>query len=88
MGRHAFIGSYTVIVSPVHVADGTYVAAGSAIVNDVEPGRSPSPAAASATSTAGWIARSGTATAAAAEARARHPHETEQQPSAPEKDDQ
>ena len=90
VGRHAFIGSHTVIVSPVHVADGTYVAAGSAIVNDVEPGQI-AVARGRQRNVDGWVdrARSGTATAAAAaEARARHPHETEQQPSAPEKDDQ
>ena len=73
----------------VHVADGAYVAAGSAIVNDVEPGQI-AVARGRQRNVDGWVerTRSGTATAAAAaEARARHP-QTEQQPSAPEKDDQ
>ena len=71
------------------MADGAYVAAGSAIVNDVEPGQI-AVARGRQRNVDGWVerARSGTATAAAAaEARARHP-QTEQQPSAPEKDDQ
>jgi bifunctional UDP-N-acetylglucosamine pyrophosphorylase/glucosamine-1-phosphate N-acetyltransferase len=39
IGRHSFVGSQTVVVSPVHVADGAYVAAGSALTDDVEPGQ-------------------------------------------------
>jgi bifunctional UDP-N-acetylglucosamine pyrophosphorylase/glucosamine-1-phosphate N-acetyltransferase len=69
VGNYSFVGSDTVLVAPVRVADGTYVAAGSVITGDVEPGelavsRSPQ------RNVAGWVARkrAGTKTAAAAEA--------------------
>ncbi len=39
IGRHSFVGSQTVVVSPVTVGDGAYVAAGSALIQDVEPGQ-------------------------------------------------
>lgn len=38
IGRHSFIGSDSVLVAPVHVGDGAYVAAGSAITEDVAAG--------------------------------------------------
>ncbi|MFT4110873.1 bifunctional UDP-N-acetylglucosamine diphosphorylase/glucosamine-1-phosphate N-acetyltransferase GlmU [Propionicimonas sp.] len=38
VGEHSFIGSDSVLVAPVHVADGAYVAAGSTITVDVGPG--------------------------------------------------
>ncbi|HET6953284.1 MAG TPA: DapH/DapD/GlmU-related protein, partial [Acidimicrobiales bacterium] len=89
VGRHAFVGSHTVIVSPVDIGDGAYVAAGSALVNDVEPGQI-AVARGRQRNVDGWVerARPGTATAAAAAAaRERHP-QSEQQPSTPEGDDQ
>ncbi|MFT3876982.1 MAG: bifunctional UDP-N-acetylglucosamine diphosphorylase/glucosamine-1-phosphate N-acetyltransferase GlmU [Propioniciclava sp.] len=38
IGRHSFVGSNTVLVAPVEVADGAYVAAGSALTDTVGPG--------------------------------------------------
>ncbi len=38
VGRHSFVGSNTVLVAPVEIADGAYVAAGSAITERVGPG--------------------------------------------------
>jgi bifunctional UDP-N-acetylglucosamine pyrophosphorylase/glucosamine-1-phosphate N-acetyltransferase len=69
VGRHSFVGSQTVVVSPVEVADGAYVAAGSALVGDVEPGQI-AVARGRQRNIDGWVerARAGTATAAAAAA--------------------
>lgn len=39
IGRHSFVGSNSVLVAPVTVADGSYVAAGSALTDDVDPGQ-------------------------------------------------
>ena len=39
VGRHSFVGSQTVVVSPVEVGDGAYVAAGSTLTRDVSPGQ-------------------------------------------------
>ncbi|HHU39344.1 MAG TPA: bifunctional UDP-N-acetylglucosamine diphosphorylase/glucosamine-1-phosphate N-acetyltransferase GlmU [Propionibacterium sp.] len=38
VGNHSFVGSDAVLVAPVTVADGAYVAAGSAVTEDVGPG--------------------------------------------------
>ncbi|MGC3994268.1 MAG: bifunctional UDP-N-acetylglucosamine diphosphorylase/glucosamine-1-phosphate N-acetyltransferase GlmU [Propionicimonas sp.] len=38
VGEHSFVGSDSVLVAPVHIADGAYVAAGSTITVDVGPG--------------------------------------------------
>ncbi|GAA2181309.1 bifunctional UDP-N-acetylglucosamine diphosphorylase/glucosamine-1-phosphate N-acetyltransferase GlmU [Brooklawnia cerclae] len=38
LGDNVFIGSNSVLVAPVDVADGAFVAAGSAVVDDVPPG--------------------------------------------------
>ena len=38
VGKASFIGSNSVLVAPVDIADGAYVAAGSAITNEVGPG--------------------------------------------------
>jgi bifunctional UDP-N-acetylglucosamine pyrophosphorylase/glucosamine-1-phosphate N-acetyltransferase len=38
VGEHSFVGSDSVLVAPVHIADGAYVAAGSTITGDVGPG--------------------------------------------------
>jgi bifunctional UDP-N-acetylglucosamine pyrophosphorylase/glucosamine-1-phosphate N-acetyltransferase len=73
IGRHSFVGSDSVIVAPVTVGDGAYVAAGSALTKDVEPGQI-AVARGIQRNIDGWVARSraGTKThAAAEEARAR-----------------
>jgi bifunctional UDP-N-acetylglucosamine pyrophosphorylase/glucosamine-1-phosphate N-acetyltransferase len=76
IGRHSFVGSDTVIVAPVTVADGAYVAAGSALTADVEPGQI-AVARGQQRNISGWVARkrAGTKTAQAAEnAQATTPH--------------
>jgi len=68
-----------VLISPVEVGDGAYVAAGSALTDDVEPGQI-AVARGRQRNVDGWVARAraGTSSAAAAEAaRERHP-QTEQ----------
>jgi bifunctional UDP-N-acetylglucosamine pyrophosphorylase / glucosamine-1-phosphate N-acetyltransferase len=75
IGRHSFVGSNSVVISPVTVGDGAYVAAGSAVTDDVEPGQI-AVARGRQRNIDGWVARAraGTRTAAAAEAAgARHP---------------
>ncbi|KGN40622.1 bifunctional UDP-N-acetylglucosamine diphosphorylase/glucosamine-1-phosphate N-acetyltransferase GlmU [Knoellia aerolata] len=69
IGRHSFVGSDTVLVAPVDVADGAYVAAGSALTGDVEPGQI-AVARGRQRNVDGWVARAraGTPTAAAAAA--------------------
>jgi bifunctional UDP-N-acetylglucosamine pyrophosphorylase/glucosamine-1-phosphate N-acetyltransferase len=79
IGRHSFVGSDTVIVAPVTVADGAYVAAGSALTADVEPGQI-AVARGQQRNISGWVARkrAGTKTAQAAEnAQATTPHTPE-----------
>lgn len=39
VGRHVFVGSDSVLVAPLELADGTYVAAGSAVTMPVEAGQ-------------------------------------------------
>lgn len=39
VGRHSFVGSNSVLVAPVEIADGSYVAAGSALTDRVDPGQ-------------------------------------------------
>jgi bifunctional UDP-N-acetylglucosamine pyrophosphorylase/glucosamine-1-phosphate N-acetyltransferase len=69
IGRHSFVGSDSVIVAPVTVGDGAYVAAGSALTKDVEPGQI-AVARGMQRNIDGWVARSraGTKTHEAAEA--------------------
>ncbi len=69
VGRHSFVGSNSVIVAPVDIADGAYVAAGTALTQDVEPGQI-AVARGRQRNIDGWVTRSrpGTATARAAEA--------------------
>ncbi|HEX6194639.1 MAG TPA: bifunctional UDP-N-acetylglucosamine diphosphorylase/glucosamine-1-phosphate N-acetyltransferase GlmU [Jiangellaceae bacterium] len=72
VGKGSFVGSNSSLVAPVDIADGAYVAAGSAVTDDVEPGEI-AVARAKQRNIAGWVARkrSGTRTAdAAAEAQA------------------
>lgn len=68
IGRHTFVGSQTVLVAPVSVADGAYVAAGSAITDDVGPGEM-AVARGRQRNVEGWVRRrrGDTATAAAAD---------------------
>ncbi|MDO5741094.1 MAG: bifunctional UDP-N-acetylglucosamine diphosphorylase/glucosamine-1-phosphate N-acetyltransferase GlmU [Ornithinimicrobium sp.] len=68
VGRHSFIGSDSVLVAPVDIADGAYVAAGSAVVGNVEAGQI-AVARGRQRNVDGWVARrrAGTSTAAAAE---------------------
>jgi bifunctional UDP-N-acetylglucosamine pyrophosphorylase/glucosamine-1-phosphate N-acetyltransferase len=72
IGKHSFIGSDTVLIAPVDVADGAYVAAGSALTGDVEPGQI-AVARGRQTTVDGWVARAraGTATDTAARAASR-----------------
>ncbi len=69
VGAASFVGSNSVLVAPVHVADGAYVAAGSALTDDVGPGEL-AVARGRQRNIAGWVAsrRAQTATDAAAQA--------------------
>lgn len=71
VGRHVFVGSDSVLVAPVELADGSYVAAGSTVVSATAPGEL-AVARGRQRNIAGWVARrrAGTKTAAAAEAAA------------------
>ena len=69
VGAHSFVGSNSVLAAPVEVADGTYIAAGSTITDDVGPGDL-AVARSRQRNVPGWVAqkRPGTKTARAAEA--------------------
>ncbi|GAA1175365.1 bifunctional UDP-N-acetylglucosamine diphosphorylase/glucosamine-1-phosphate N-acetyltransferase GlmU [Ornithinimicrobium humiphilum] len=69
VGRHSFVGSDSVLIAPVEIADGAYVAAGSAIEGKVGPGQI-AVARGRQRNVDGWVARRrpGTSTARAAEA--------------------
>jgi bifunctional UDP-N-acetylglucosamine pyrophosphorylase/glucosamine-1-phosphate N-acetyltransferase len=69
VGKHSFVGSNSVLVAPVTIADGAYVGAGSAVTSDVEPGQI-SVARGRQRNIDGWVARAraGTRTAQAAQA--------------------
>ena len=71
VGRHSFVGSNSVLVAPVDIAPGAYVAAGSAITKNVEPGQI-AIARGTQRNVDGWVdrRRAGTATADAAHAAA------------------
>jgi bifunctional UDP-N-acetylglucosamine pyrophosphorylase/glucosamine-1-phosphate N-acetyltransferase len=68
VGEHSFVGSNSVLVAPVEIGDGAYVAAGSAVTNKVEPGEL-AVARGKQRNIRGWVARrrAGSRTAAAAE---------------------
>jgi bifunctional UDP-N-acetylglucosamine pyrophosphorylase / glucosamine-1-phosphate N-acetyltransferase len=68
VGRHSFVGSDSVLVAPVEIADGSYVAAGSTVVSDTKPGEL-AVARGKQRNVVGWVARrrAGTKTAKAAE---------------------
>ncbi|MGO1165923.1 MAG: bifunctional UDP-N-acetylglucosamine diphosphorylase/glucosamine-1-phosphate N-acetyltransferase GlmU, partial [Janibacter sp.] len=74
IGKHSFVGSDTVLVAPVEVADGAYVAAGSALTDAVDPGQL-AVARGRQRNIDGWVAkqRPGTPTEAAAQAAAQLP---------------
>jgi UDP-N-acetylglucosamine diphosphorylase/glucosamine-1-phosphate N-acetyltransferase len=67
VGAHSFVGSDSVLVAPVDIADGAYVAAGSTITGAVGPGEL-AVARGKQRNIAGWVARkrSGSKTEAAA----------------------
>ncbi|KRC87308.1 bifunctional N-acetylglucosamine-1-phosphate uridyltransferase/glucosamine-1-phosphate acetyltransferase [Terrabacter sp. Root85] len=69
VGAHSFVGSNSVIVAPRTIADGAYVAAGSAVVSDVAPGQL-AVTRAQQRNVDGWVARrrAGTKTDEAARA--------------------
>jgi bifunctional UDP-N-acetylglucosamine pyrophosphorylase/glucosamine-1-phosphate N-acetyltransferase len=69
VGRHSFVGSDTVLIAPVSIADGAYVGAGSAITGDVDPGQI-AVARGRQRNVDGWVARAraGTRTDEAARA--------------------
>ncbi|WP_406832204.1 bifunctional UDP-N-acetylglucosamine diphosphorylase/glucosamine-1-phosphate N-acetyltransferase GlmU [Pedococcus sp. KACC 23699] len=73
VGRHSFVGSNSVLVAPVTIADGAYVGAGSAVTGDVEPGQI-AVARGRQRNIDGWVARAraGTKTDQAAKAAAPH----------------
>ena len=83
VGAHSFVGSDSVLVAPVHIADGAYVAAGSTITSDVGPGEL-AVARGKQRNIAGWVARrrAGTATEAAAQAAQRAEAVTDGSPDA------
>lgn len=68
VGAHAFVGSDSVLVAPVEIADGSYVAAGSTVTSRVEPGEL-AVARGKQRNIAGWVARrrAGSRTADAAD---------------------
>lgn len=70
VGSHSFVGSDSVLVAPVHIADGAYVAAGSTITVDVGPGEL-AVARGQQRNIRGWVERkrSGTASAQVAAER-------------------
>ena len=68
VGRHSFVGSDSVLVAPVDIADGAYVAAGSTVTGEVGPGQI-AVARGRQKNVDGWVARRrpGTRTASAAQ---------------------
>jgi bifunctional UDP-N-acetylglucosamine pyrophosphorylase/glucosamine-1-phosphate N-acetyltransferase len=69
VGRYSFVGSNSVLVAPASIADGAYVAAGSAVTEPIGPGEI-AVARGKQRNIRGWVARkrAGTKTAKAAEA--------------------
>jgi len=79
VGEASFVGSDSVLVAPVRVADGAYVAAGSTVTADVDPGQL-AVSRARQRNIDGWVQRkrAGTKTAAAAERALGRPADPEQ----------
>jgi bifunctional UDP-N-acetylglucosamine pyrophosphorylase / glucosamine-1-phosphate N-acetyltransferase len=69
VGAYDFVGSNAVLVAPVEIADGAYIAAGSTITGNVGPGEL-AVSRSQQRNVSGWVARkrAGTKTARAAEA--------------------
>jgi bifunctional UDP-N-acetylglucosamine pyrophosphorylase / glucosamine-1-phosphate N-acetyltransferase len=69
VGSYTFVGSNSVLVAPIEVAEGAYVAAGSTLTGDVAPGEL-AVGRGQQRNVPGWVARkrAGTKTARAAEA--------------------
>ena len=67
VGRASFVGSNSVLVAPLTIGDGAYVAAGSTVTGDVSPGQL-AVGRGQQRNISGWVARkrAGTKTAAAA----------------------
>ncbi|MGJ3507944.1 bifunctional UDP-N-acetylglucosamine diphosphorylase/glucosamine-1-phosphate N-acetyltransferase GlmU [Enemella sp. A6] len=78
VGKHSFVGSDSVLVAPLTIADGSYVAAGSAVTDDVAPGEL-AVARGHQRNVAGWVSRrrAGTATEQAALAAEKAGKDTE-----------
>ena len=68
VGAHSFVGSNSVLIAPLTIADGAYVGAGSALTNDVAPGQI-AVARARQRNLDGWVARSRPTAKTAAAAR-------------------
>jgi bifunctional UDP-N-acetylglucosamine pyrophosphorylase/glucosamine-1-phosphate N-acetyltransferase len=83
VGDHAFVGCDTMLIAPVTVHDGAYVAAGSVITKDVPPGAM-AVARGTQRNVEGWVTRkrpdSKSAKAAAAAAARNEPDSHEEQP--------
>ena len=73
VGEHSFVGSGSVLIGGVEIADGAYVAAGSTVTADVAPGEL-AVARGRQRNIAGWVVRrlGGTRTAQAAERASGH----------------
>ena len=69
VGRDVFVGSDSTLVAPRTIADGSYVAAGSTVVLDVEPGEL-AVARGRQRNIDGWVERKRAGTATADSARA------------------
>lgn len=84
VGRHTFVGSNSVLVAPVSLGDGSYVAAGSSITGDVDPGQL-AVARGRQRNVDSWVARrrAGTRTAEAATAARTATQETSDPGDAP-----
>ena len=79
VGAHSFVGSDSVLVAPVEIADGSYVAAGSTITNKVSAGEL-AVARGKQRNIGGWVARrrAGTRTAEAAERAAAEDNQSDE----------
>ncbi len=77
VGKGAFVGSNSVLVAPVDIGDGAYIAAGSTVTQDVEPGTL-AVARGRQKNASGWVARrkpGSHADQAAAAVSDYHPHD-------------
>ncbi len=77
VGRHSFVGSDSVLVAPVTIADGAYVGAGSTVTGDV-PSGAIAVARGQQRNVEGWVERRRAGTATAEAARQAREHSTQQ----------